>query len=75
MEFRERHRATWDAESEEELRRRVANGEFLPDIARAMGRSQEAIRTRANLLGIPVRYAAKRIAPNRERSAHYGILC
>jgi len=30
-----------------------------------MGRSQEAIRTRANLLGIPVRYAAKRIIPSR----------
>ena len=61
MEGRERHRATWDAATENELRQRVAAGEFLPGIARAMGRSQEAIRTRANLLGIPVRFAAKRI--------------
>jgi hypothetical protein len=61
MEVRERHRATWDAATENELRQRVAAGEFLPGIARSMGRSQEAIRTRANLLGIPVRFAAKRI--------------
>ena len=58
MEVRERHRATWDAATENELRQRVAAGEFLPGIARSMGRSQEAIRT--NLLGIPVRFAAKR---------------
>jgi hypothetical protein len=70
MEDRPRHRAAWDAASENELRQRVAAGEFTPDIARAMGRSQEAIRTRANLLGISVRYAAKRLVPNRERSLY-----
>jgi hypothetical protein len=85
MEVRERHRAAWDAEAENELRQRVAAGEFLPGIARSMGRSQEAIRTRANLLGIPVRYAAKRIMPNRRAMAlcssngshagHPGRLC
>jgi hypothetical protein len=32
-----------------------------------MGRSQEAIRTRANLLGISVRYAEKRITASRHR--------
>ena len=60
MPDRERHRAVWDEPAETELRRRVAAGEFVPEIARAMGRSQEAIRTRANLLGIPVRFAARR---------------
>jgi hypothetical protein len=69
MQARERHRATWDAANESELRQRVEAGEFLPGIARSMGRSQEAIRTRANLLGIPVRYAAKRIIPDRRGSA------
>jgi hypothetical protein len=65
MEVRERHRATWDAATENELRQRVEAGEFIPGIARSMGRSQEAIRTRANLLGISVRFASKRIMPSR----------
>ncbi len=72
MEVRERHRAMWDAATEEELRQRVAAGEFLPGIARAMGRSQEAIRTRANLLGIPIRFAAKRIMPGGRNTALCG---
>lgn len=72
MEVRERHRAAWDATAEDDLRHRVAAGEFLPGIARAMGRSQEAIRTRANLLGIPVRYAERRIMPGRRDRALCG---
>jgi hypothetical protein len=75
MEDRPRHRAAWDEASENELRQRIAAGEFLPGIARKMGRSQEAIRTRANLLGIPVRYAAKRIAASRERPICCGSEC
>jgi hypothetical protein len=58
---RERHRARWDETSETELRARLAAGEFAPAIARAMGRSQEAIRTRANILGIPIRFAERRV--------------
>jgi hypothetical protein len=69
MEVPERHRATWNAATENELRLRVEAGEFLPAIARSMGRSQEAIRTRANLLGIPVRFAEKRIMPGRRSIA------
>jgi len=72
MEVRERPRAAWDAPAEDELRQRVAAGEFLPGIARAMGRSQEAIRTRANLLGIAVRYAERRIMPGRRDPARCG---
>jgi hypothetical protein len=75
MEDRARHRAAWDAATENELRQRVEAGEFTPSIARAMGRSQEAIRTRANLLGISVRYAAKRVVPNRERPVYYAAEC
>jgi hypothetical protein len=70
MEDRARHRAAWDAAAEHELRQRIEAGEFLPGIARAMGRSQEAIRTRANLLGISVRFAAKRIVPSRARPVY-----
>ena len=36
-----------------------------------LSRSQEAIRTRANLLGIPVRFAAKRIM----HSGRHAALC
>ena len=36
MEVRERHRATWDEAAENELRQRVAAGEFIPAIARSM---------------------------------------
>jgi hypothetical protein len=75
MEDRARHRAAWDGSAEEELRQRVEAGEFIPGIAHAMGRSQEAIRTRANLLGISVRYAARRIVPNRDRSVYCGGDC
>lgn len=52
---RTRHGARWDEASDEELRRRFGAGELLPDVARAMNRSQEAVRTRANVLHIPVR--------------------
>jgi hypothetical protein len=58
---RERHRVRWDESSETELRKRIEAGEFAPAIARAMGRSQEAVRTRANILGIPIRFAERRV--------------
>lgn len=49
----------WDEMDDAELRRRAGEGEFIPLIARAMGRSQEAVRTRANILGLPVRSSAR----------------
>jgi hypothetical protein len=60
---RTRHGARWDEEADEELRRRFAAGELLPEVARAMNRSQEAVRTRANVLHIPVR-STNRGRPN-----------
>lgn len=55
----------WDDADDRELTSRVAEGQFVPEIARAMGRSQEAVRTRANILGLPVRSSARarRVAP------------
>jgi hypothetical protein len=61
-EKRTRHGARWDEAADEELRRRFANGELLPDVARAMNRSQEAVRTRANVLHVPVRSTPRRKA-------------
>lgn len=52
---RARHGSRWDETADDELRRRFAAGELLPEVARAMNRSQEAVRTRANVLHIPVR--------------------
>lgn len=57
---RGRHGARWDETADEELRRRFAAGELLPDVARAMNRSQEAVRTRANVLQVPVRSTPRR---------------
>jgi hypothetical protein len=34
-----------------------AEGAYLIDVARRLGRSQEAVRTRANILHVPVRSA------------------
>ena len=60
MEKRARHGARWDEVADEELRRRFAEGQLLPEVARAMNRSQEAVRTRANVLHIPVRSTPRR---------------
>ncbi|WP_156678599.1 hypothetical protein [Sphingomonas profundi] len=59
-----RHRP-WTTESDEELRRLIAAGKFLPEIARLVGRTQEACRTRANILKVPVR--------SSERARRVGI--
>jgi hypothetical protein len=52
---RARHGAKWDESADAELRRRFDEGQLLPEVARAMNRSQEAVRTRANVLHVPVR--------------------
>jgi hypothetical protein len=57
------HGARWDETADAELRKRFAAGELLPAVARAMNRSQEAVRTRANVLGVPVRSSTRRGAP------------
>ena len=54
------HGRRWDAQADADLRERVAQGQFLPEIARAMGRTQEAVRSRANLLKVRVRSSAVR---------------
>lgn len=58
------HGKAWDEAADEELRRRCEAGELLPTIARAMGRTQEAVRSRANIMKVPVRSS-----PGRGRRA------
>ncbi|MEH3106085.1 MAG: hypothetical protein PGN09_01990 [Sphingomonas fennica] len=55
MQPRARHKQPWTEEADAELHRRIAAGELLPEIARHMERSQEAVRSRANVLKLPVR--------------------
>lgn len=59
MQSRPRKYARWTPEEDAELRRRCEAGEYLTDIAKAMGRSQEGLRTRCNILGIPCRSAPR----------------
>lgn len=63
IQKRERHGARWDEAADAELRRRFGEGQLLPEVARAMNRSQEAVRTRANVLHIPVRSTPRRAQP------------
>jgi hypothetical protein len=67
-----RHGARWDAESDAELRRRFAAGELLRDVARAMNRSQEAVRTRANVLRVPVRSTPPKLQAAAEQGTDLG---
>jgi hypothetical protein len=65
------HGSRWDDDADAELRRRVEAGQFLPEIAAGMGRTQEAVRSRANILKIPVRSSAGR-RPAQPRSLANG---
>lgn len=47
--------APWSDAEDDEIRKRCAAGEYLEDIAKALGRSSEGVRTRANILGIACR--------------------
>jgi hypothetical protein len=49
------HRQPWDEAADAELSQRIAAGELLREIAFALGRTQEAVRSRANVLKLPVR--------------------
>jgi hypothetical protein len=60
MQPRPNHHARWTPDEDAELRRRCEAGEYLSDIAKVFGRSQEAVRTRCNVLGIPCRSAPPR---------------
>lgn len=60
------HRHRWTAEDDAELKRLFAAGAYTQDVAVKLGRSQEAVRTRAEMLGISIRSAPRR----RLRQSH-----
>ena len=49
------HRRTWSEEEDGLLRKMLADGELIGPVARVLGRTQEGVRNRANLLGLAVR--------------------
>lgn len=53
--FRVRTHKRWDEAADQALRDLVAAGHLLPAIALEMGRTQEACRSRANILKISVK--------------------
>ena len=53
------HGRNWTADDDAVLREMCADGAYLIDVARRLGRSQEAVRTRANILHVPVRSAPR----------------
>ncbi|HEV2568982.1 hypothetical protein [Sphingomonas sp.] len=55
------HRGLWTPAEDETLRRMLAGGSWLHEIADALGRSQEAVRTRANILHLPVKSAPRHV--------------
>lgn len=59
MLARAHHGQSWSAADDEAVRRMFADGAYLIDVARRLGRSQEAVRTRANILHVPVRSAPR----------------
>lgn len=60
MLIRTHHRHRWTPEEDAELIRLFADGAYTQTVARQLGRSQEAVRTRAESLGISVRSAPPR---------------
>ena len=52
---RKNHRGRWTETEDATLTERCEAGDFLEDIAIALGRTSESVRTRANLLGVPCR--------------------
>jgi hypothetical protein len=53
------HRHRWTPEDDAELRRLFEAGAFTQEVAQKLGRSQEAVRTRAEMLGISIRSAPR----------------
>ncbi len=54
IEFRPRVHKRWDEAADNQLRAMAAEGNLLPNIALDMGRTQEACRSRANVLKISI---------------------
>ena len=61
---RGRHNKTWTDACDAELILRLARGDLLADVAKALERTQEAVRMRANRLNLAVRSS-----PGRGRRA------
>ncbi|MFS0738613.1 hypothetical protein ABC347_16320 [Sphingomonas sp. 1P06PA] len=63
-----RHRTPWTAEADAELTEKFGSGLTLKEVALKLERTQEAVRSRANILGVPVR-SAPRLVPTTDAGA------
>jgi hypothetical protein len=63
---RTNHRATWTHDEHTKVRGRCEAGDFLNNVARDLGRSVKAVRTRANVLGIAYRPSGNRVRNGRQ---------
>ena len=66
------HRGVWTMAEDEALRHMAAQGTWLHDMASTLGRSQEAVRTRANILHIPVRSAPREVLQEQRLTLRLG---
>ena len=66
------HRGIWTAGDDQALRQLAAGGAWLHELADTLGRSQEAVRTRANILHIPVRSAPREVLQGQRLSLRLG---
>lgn len=68
MNILQNTRIAWTPADEQRLRDLATAGLYLREIANQLGRTQEAVRSRANKLRVPVRSGADRQAFRRDVS-------
>lgn len=66
-----RHTSSWSTEDIEQLEGFIFEGKQIPQIAKLLGRSQEAVRSKAGKLDmLPKRAAPKSISEISDNGAH-----
>ena len=67
----DRHTSSWSAEDVEQLGGLIFQGKQIPQIAKCLGRSQEAVRNKASKLGmLPKRARRKSVSTLSCQGAH-----
>lgn len=67
----DRHTSSWSAEDIEQLGALIFEGKQISQIAKRLGRTQEAVRNKANKLGmLPKKARRKSVSTTSGQSAH-----
>lgn len=69
---RPHHRGLWTPAEDAILTRMFKGGAYMQDVAKILGRSQEAVRTRANILGVAVRSAPRDVLQGQRLGLRIG---